>query len=149
MINDPHSLLGIAHVEDEDIHKGRHVEGGEGAQGQHKGGLGQCQWVRWFAKLARKERILNTEAAQENVESISEEVAGLGGEGTRCWWNEHYIVHQTLHCHVQTVGVGQHLDYSFYLDYTLPGGNLGEDQGDCFEESERVEALDHRSSTPG
>ena len=92
---------------------------------------------------------MNTEAAPENVESISEEVAGLGGEGTRCWWNEHYIVHQTLHCHVQTVGVGQHLDYSFYLDYTLPGGNLGEDQGDCFEESERVEALDHRSSTPG
>ena len=33
MINDPHSLLGIAHVEDEDIDKGRHVEGGEGAQG--------------------------------------------------------------------------------------------------------------------
>ena len=84
---------------------------------------------------------MNTEAAPENVESISEEVAGLGGEGTRCWWNEHYIVHQTLHCHVQTVGVGQHLDYSFYLDYTLPGGNLGEDQGDCFEESESESEL--------
>ena len=82
MINDPHSLLGIAHVEDEHVHKGGHVEGGEG---QHKGGLGQGQWVRWFAKLARKERILNTEAAPENVESISEEVAGLGGGGACCW----------------------------------------------------------------
>ena len=30
MINDPHSLLGIAHVEDEHVHKGGHVEGGEG-----------------------------------------------------------------------------------------------------------------------
>ena len=49
--------------------------------------------------------MLNTEAAPEDIEDISECRLRLSGD-------EDNIVHQALHGHVETVGVSQHLDCS-------------------------------------
>ena len=52
MVNDPHSLLCVAHAEDEDVEDGGDEEDDEDAQGHHKGSLGESHCVRWLAKLA-------------------------------------------------------------------------------------------------
>ena len=102
MVDDPHSLLCVAHAEDEDVEDGGDEEDDKDTQGHHQGSLGQSHWIWWLAKLARV-RIFNTEATPEDIENISEGRLRLGGD-------EDNVVHQALHSHVETVGVSQHLN---------------------------------------
>ena len=108
MVDHPHSLLCIAHAEDEHVEDGGDIEEDEDEDGHHQGGLGHCQRIRWLAKPAR-DRILNTETAPEDIEDVSEGGTCLGGD-------EDDVVHEALHGHVETVGVSQHLDVHHSLD---------------------------------
>ena len=102
MVDDPHSLLCVAHAEDEDVEDGGDEEDDKDAQGHHEGSLGQSHWIGWLAKLARV-RIFNAEATPEDIEDVSKGRPRLAGD-------ENNVVHQTFHGHVETVGVSQHLD---------------------------------------
>ena len=144
MIDDPHSLLGIAHAEDEHVEDGGDVEDEEDSKGHHQGGLGHCQWIRRLAKLAGV-RIFDTESAPEDIEDISEGGTRLRQECR----NEDDVVHQALHRHVETVGISQHLDVQtsnggrqqfviLLIFDKLCNAHLGKNQGNCFEKSERV-----------
>ena len=53
MVDNPHSLLGVAHTEDKDVEDGGDEEDDEDTQGHHQGGLGQSDWIRFLAKRAR------------------------------------------------------------------------------------------------
>ena len=58
--------------------------------------------------------MVNAKAAPEDIEDVSEGRLRLGGV-------EDNVVHQALHGHVETVGVGQHLDCSSAdFEFSLP-----------------------------
>ena len=115
MVDHPHSSLCIAHAEDKHIEDGGDVEDDEDSEGHHQGSLGHCQWIWRLAKLAGV-RIFNTESTPEDIEDISE--AGTRGIRRR---NEDDVVHQALHCHVETVGISQHLDFQTFFKETEGG----------------------------
>ena len=142
VIDDPHPLFGMPQAEDEHVKDCGDEEDDEDSEGCHEGGLGKCQWVGCLTKLAM-ERIFNAEATPVDIENIPQTGAGLV-------WYEHDIVHQALHCHVQAVGLDQHLSIRTKVIKLKFCGeeNLGEDEEDSFEEGEGVEALYKRLPTP-
>ena len=106
VIDDSHSLFCIAQAEAEHIKDCGDEEDDEGGYGCQQGGLGEGQWIGWFAKPSRV-RIFNTEASKVDTVNIPEKRASLV-------WYEDNIVHQALHSHVQAVGLDQ--DLNEYLD---------------------------------
>ena len=102
MIDNPHSLFGIAQAEDEHIEDCGEEEDDEDGEGRHEGGLGERQWIRRLTKLPR-EHIFDTEATPEDIQNISQ-------ERTSFIWHQDDIVHQALQSHVQAIGVDQDLN---------------------------------------
>ena len=70
VVDNPLSLLGIPHTDDDHIEDGGDKEDDEDPEGHHEGGLGHCHQIRWSAKLARV-RSFNTKAAPEDIEDMS------------------------------------------------------------------------------
>ena len=85
MIDNPHSLFGIAQAEDEHIEDCGEEEDDEDGEGRHEGRLGECQRIRWLTKLPRKP-IVNTEATPEDIQNIPQERTGF-------IWHKDNIVH--------------------------------------------------------
>ena len=102
MIDNPHPPFCMAQAEDQHIKDGGEVEDSEDSEGCNEGGLGKGQRIGWLTKLAG-EGIFNTETTPVDVENIPQ-------KGTGFVWYEDNIIHQTLHCHVQAVGLDQDLN---------------------------------------
>ena len=103
MVDHPHALGGLAEVEGKHVEHVGHVEEEEDQDGNHQGGLGQGQRVGRPTKLSGG-RAFNTDATPEDVEDVHEVGTGLRDEDN--------VVHQALHGHVETIGIGQNLKIS-------------------------------------
>ena len=100
MVHNPHSLLGIPHIEDGHIEDGGDNEEDEHYERGNYAGHMPCPNKRCLTKLARV-RGFNTEAKKVVIH-----------ETLQCWLKrtEHdKVVHHSSHIHVEKVGIRQDL----------------------------------------